>query len=192
MSLFHALVRAHRHAYHERHGRHLGGHHHGHHGHHHGHGHGRFDGDAADLVELLADRISQRLDLTDEQEARLARLLAAAQQQRQALRRDVLVPELRELLAGTTLDREATRLLLSERIAAVQDAAPVLIDALADFFDALDAEQQQVLRFMLRLKRRGWGRAGRDDGPDRPNPQDRTDRHRHGGHGGHGNASEAR
>ncbi|HIV69493.1 MAG TPA: Spy/CpxP family protein refolding chaperone [Candidatus Aquabacterium excrementipullorum] len=169
MSLFHALVRAHRHASHERHGRHVGGHHGGHHGHpgHHHFHHGRFDGDAADLVELLADRISQRLDLNDEQEARLARLLAAAQQQRQALRRDGLVPELRDLLAGATLDREATRLLLSERIAAVQAAAPALIDALADFFDALDAEQQQVLRFMLRLKRRGWGRAGRGDRSDR-------------------------
>lgn len=168
MSLFHALARAHRHAYQERHG-----HHHGHsrgHPHHHSGAHlGHFDGDAADLVELLADRISQRLDLNGEQQARLARLLAAAQQQRQALRRDVLVPELRDLLAGTTLDREATRLLLSERIAAVQASAPTLIDALADFFDALDAEQQQVLRFMLRLKRRGWGRPGREqaDSTDR-------------------------
>jgi Spy/CpxP family protein refolding chaperone len=155
MSLFHALVRAGRRAHHD---------HHGHHAH---HGHSRFDGDAADLVELLADRICQRLDLNAEQEARLARLLAAAQQQRQALRRDVLVPELRDLLADATLDREAARLLLSERIAAVQAAAPALIDALADFFDALDAEQQQVLRFMLRLKRRGWGRPGRGERWDR-------------------------
>lgn len=176
MSLFHALVRAHRHASHERHGPHAGGHHgHHHHAHHAHHGHGRFDGDAADLVELLADRISQRLDLNDEQEARLARLLAAAQQQRQALRRDVLVPELRDLLAGTTLDREAARLLLSERIAAVQDAAPALIDALADFFDALDAEQQQVLRFMLRLKRRGWGRPDRGGRTDRGDHEGRRD-----------------
>jgi hypothetical protein len=160
MSLFHALARAGRRAHHD---------HHGHHGHHHHfhHGHSRFDGDAADLVELLADRISQRLDLNAEQEARLARLLAAAQQQRQALRRDVLVPELRDLLAEATMDREAARLLLSERIAAVQAAAPALIDALADFFDALDAEQQLVLRFMLRLKRRGWGRPGRGDRWDR-------------------------
>lgn len=160
MSLFHALARAGRRAHHD---------HHGHHGHHHHfhHGHSRFDGDAADLVELLADRISQRLDLNAEQEARLAHLLAAAQQQRQALRRDVLVPELRDLLAEATMDREAARLLLSERIAAVQAAAPALIDALADFFDALDAEQQLVLRFMLRLKRRGWGRPGRGDRWDR-------------------------
>jgi hypothetical protein len=160
MSLFHALARAGRRAHHD---------HHGHHGHHHHfhHGHSRFDGDAADLVELLADRISQRLDLNAEQEARLARLLAAAQQQRQALRRDVLVPELRDRLAEATMDREAARLLLSERIAAVQAAAPALIDALADFFDALDAEQQLVLRFMLRLKRRGWGRPGRGDRWDR-------------------------
>ena len=163
MSLFHALVRAGRRAHHDHYGHHA---HHGHHHHFH-HGHGRFDGDAADLVELLADRISQRLDLNAEQEARLARLLAAAQQQRQALRRDVLVPELRDLLAEATLDREAARLLLSERIAAVQAAAPALIDALADFFDALDAEQQQVLRFMLRFKRRGWGRPGRGDRWDR-------------------------
>lgn len=152
MSLFHALVRAGRRAHHD---------------HHRHHGHSRFDGDAADLIDLLADRISQRLDLNAEQEARLSRLLAAAQQQRQALRRDVLVPELRDLLADGTLDREAARLLLSERIAAVQMAAPALIDALADFFDALDGEQQQVLRFMLRLKHRGWGRPGRGDRWDR-------------------------
>jgi hypothetical protein len=46
------------------------------------------------------------------------------------------------------------------RLAAIQLAVPDLIDALADFYDALDAEQQQALRFVLRVRRRGFGRFG--------------------------------
>lgn len=144
MNPFHAFVHAHRrHAHH-------GGHHHPHHG-----------GDETSFADRLAAKLSRRLDLNDDQQARLQTLLLALRQQRQALRREALFQDITGLLAGSTLDRAATRQLVDERLATAQAAVPALIDALADFYDALDAEQQQALRFVLRLRRRGFGRFGR-------------------------------
>lgn len=137
MNPFHAFVHAHRHHAHDRH-------------------HG--DDRASSFADHLAAKLSHRLDLGDEQQARLETLLSALQQQRQALRRDALFQDITGLLAGATLDRAATRQLVDERLATAQAAVPALIDALADFYDALDAEQQQALRFVLRQRRRGFGR----------------------------------
>lgn len=145
MNPFHAFVHAHR-----RHAHHGGHHHHHHHG-----------GGEASFADHLAAKLSRRLDLNDEQQAKLQTLLAALRQQRQALRRDALFQDVTGLLAGSILDRAATRQLVDERLATAQAAVPALIDALADFYDALDAEQQQALRFVLRLRRRGFGRFGR-------------------------------
>lgn len=144
MNPFHALVHAHR--------RHSAHHHHHHH-------HGREDG--AGFADHLAAKLGRRLDLNETQQARLGTLLSALQQQRQAWRRDALFQDITGLLAASTLDRTATRQLVDERLATAQAAVPALIDALADFYDALDAEQQQALRFVLRLRQRGFGRFGR-------------------------------
>lgn len=147
MGLFHAW----RHAHH----RQL--HHHGHHGHHRSH----HDHDGTSRLDHLAEKISHRLDLSDTQQEHLLKLLANADQQRQALRGDALLQDLHGLLSGTTLDRATAQQLLDARIATLQAAGPTLIQALADFYDALDAEQQQVLRFVLRLRQRHAGRSER-------------------------------
>jgi Spy/CpxP family protein refolding chaperone len=147
MNPFHALVHAHRrHAHHRACDE--------------GRGHHR-QGDASAFAEHLAAKLGRRLDLNDQQQAKLEALLSALQQQRQALRRDALFQDITGLLAGSTLDRTATRQLVGERLATAQAAVPALVDALADFYDALDAEQQQALRFVMRLRRRGFGRFGR-------------------------------
>lgn len=142
MGLFHAW----RHAHH----RHLGRH--GHHPHHHDH-----DGPASRL-DHLADKISHRLDLDTVQREHLMKLLANVDQQRQAMRGGALMRDLNGLLGGATLDRAAAQQLVDARIEAIQAAGPTIIEALADFYDALDTEQQQVLRFMLRLRQRFAGR----------------------------------
>ncbi|MGH6645765.1 Spy/CpxP family protein refolding chaperone [Aquabacterium sp.] len=141
MNPFHALVHAHR--------RHSAHHHH------------RHEDGASSFADHLAGKLSHRLDLNGEQQAKLETLLSAVQQQRQALRREALFEDITGLLAGSTLDRAATRQLVDERLATAQAAVPALVDALADFYDTLDAEQQQALRFVMRLRRRGFGRFGR-------------------------------
>lgn len=145
MELFHAW----RHAHHRHLGRH--DHHHAHHDH---------DGPTSRL-DHLADKIGHRLDLDSIQREHLIKLLANVDQQRQAMRGGALVQDLGGLLAGTTLDRAAAQQLVDARLEAIQAAGPAIIDALAEFYDALDPEQQQVLRFMLRLRQRFAGRFGR-------------------------------
>ena len=142
------------HAHHEfRH--HFGHGHHGHHGHPFGH-----HADAHGFADHLLARVSAKLDLDDEQQRRLAAWFAQLQHQRQALKGLASGPELAGLIAGEQFPRESAQQLLDAKLDALRAAGPGVIGAFADFFDALDGEQRQVLRFMMR--RFGRGRHHRD------------------------------
>lgn len=125
---------------------------------HHGHPFGRH-ADAGGFAEHLVDRAAAKLDLDDEQRGRLAAWVAQLQQQRQALKGLARGPELVGLLAGEQFPRESAQQLLDAKLDTLRAAGPGVIGAFADFFDALDAEQRQVLRFMMRrfgqARRRG-------------------------------------
>ncbi|MFG6466540.1 Spy/CpxP family protein refolding chaperone [Roseateles sp. BYS87W] len=130
---------------------------HGHHGHR-GHPFGRH-ADAGGFADHLVDRAAAKLDLDDEQRRRLAAWVAQLQQQRQALKGLARGPELTGLLAGDQFPRESAQQLLDAKLDALRAAGPGVIGAFAEFFDALDAEQRQVLRFTMRrfglARRRG-------------------------------------
>lgn len=167
MSFLHAFFHGRHHHHH--HGRHRFGHH-GHHGydsqrgHRSGHFHdeggffgegGRSDEGAA--IEHLAHKIARRLDLDAVQLAQLKTLIECLQQQREAVRGGDWLQQAGSLLDGRTFDQQAAEALAAERIATVQAAVPKVLDALAGFYNALDADQQQVLRFIIRLGRRARG-----------------------------------
>lgn len=118
---------------------------HGHHGHRFGR-HADADGFAGHLVA----RVGAKLDLDDEQRHRLAAWFGQLRQQRDALKGLARGPELIGLLAGEQFPRESAQQLIDARLDALRAAGPGVIAAFAEFFDALDAEQRQVLRFMLR------------------------------------------
>jgi hypothetical protein len=127
------------HAHHEFH-HHFG---HGHHGHHLGR---HADG----FAHLLMARVGAKLDLDSEQQRRFAAWIEQIQDQRDAMKGVARGPELAGLIAGEQFPREAARQLLDAKLDAVRAAGPGVIDAFAEFFDSLDAEQRQVLRFMMR------------------------------------------
>lgn len=165
MILFHRLRQHHSH----HHAHHAPRHHHEHHRHGAGLGHALAElaghhADAApypagDPGDALLERIAARLDLGGEQRERLAELLAQLQRQRRALKAWLGGPELAELLAGDNFPRERAQALLEQRLEALRSAGPALVTALGDFFDTLDFEQQQALRFQLRrLRQRRGGR----------------------------------
>lgn len=131
-------------AHHEFH-HHLG---HGHHGHH-GARFGR-TADADAFVDHLVARVGAKLDLGDEQQRLLAAWLQQLRQQRDGLKALARGPELASLIAGEQFPRESAQQLLDAKLDALRAAGPAAIAAFADFFDALDAEQRQVLRFMTR------------------------------------------
>jgi len=131
--------------------------------HHFGHGHaGRGFGHAADgFARHLLARIAARLDLDGEQQRRLGVWFEQIQRQREALKSLARGPELAGLMAGEQFPRESAQQLLDARLDALRAAGPALVEAFGDFFDSLDAEQRQVLRFMMR--RFGRGHHPRDD-----------------------------
>lgn len=86
----------------------------------------------------------------------MADLLKALKQQRGAMRDLAAGREVAALVATENFDREAARRVLDARIEALRAAGPALVDAAGDFFEALDFDQQQAVRFLLRrLRRRG-------------------------------------
>lgn len=135
------------HLFHGFHGLHRPHHEPRHHGHPFGHDH----------RAGLSDGIARRLDLSAAQRERLTELLAQLQRQRTALRAAALGPEIDELLASANFDRAGAARVLDERLAALRDAGPAVVEALGDFFDSLDFEQQQAARFLLRLRRARQG-----------------------------------
>jgi Spy/CpxP family protein refolding chaperone len=133
-----------------------------HHEHHARHHCGRHGHDDASHIEHLADRISGRLDLNEAQQDKLVSLLESLQAQRAAIRNVDFAKDLGAMIQGERIDRAAAQAWIDQRMQSLQTAAPTVLGALADFYDALDTEQQQALRFMLRM-RGGWARrfAGR-------------------------------
>lgn len=134
--------------------------------HHFGHGHaghhfGRHADADDDLASHLLARVGAKLDLDDEQQRRLAAWFEQLQRQRETLKGLARGPELAGLLAAEKFAREPAQQLLDTKLDALRAAGPGLVTSFADFFDSLDAEQRQVLRFMMR--RFGRARHSRDD-----------------------------
>lgn len=107
--------------------------------------------------ERLQARISAFLDLSERQQAALAQLLDQVRSRRRALRGLVSGPEVARLVEADTFAREAAQQLLDAQIEALRAGVPALVQACGDFFDALDFDQQQALRFLMRRLRRRAG-----------------------------------
>ncbi|MBI3347958.1 MAG: hypothetical protein HY020_12220 [Burkholderiales bacterium] len=126
---------------------------HDHHGHHLGR---RADG----FADHLLARVGAKLDLDHEQQRRLSAWVEQLQQQRDALSGLARGAALSGLIAGEQFARSEAQQLLDAKLDALRAAGPSVVTAFAEFFDSLDDEQRQVLRFMMR--RIGPGRRQRD------------------------------
>lgn len=73
-------------------------------------------------------------------------------------------PEVARLVESENFRRDEAQALFDGQVEALRATGPALVAAFGDFFDALDFDQQQMLRFMLRRLRRRAGRDGRDGG----------------------------
>lgn len=90
-------------------------------------------------------------------------------------------PEVARLVESENFRRDEAQELFDGQIEALRATGPALVAAFGDFFDALDFDQQQMLRFLLRRLRRRAGRDGHDrrdgrDGRDGRGGNDRNDR----------------
>lgn len=94
---------------------------------------------------------------------------------RRALKALARGPEVARLIETDNFRRDEAQELFDGQIEALRATGPALVAAFGDFFDALDFDQQQMLRFALRRLRR---RSGREDQEERDTRGPRGGRHR--------------
>ncbi len=127
---------------------------------HHGGGWGgalRSEAEQAEWRAKMIERAAARLELDAAQKARLAVLGDTLAAQRKVMLGDGANPrsELNALIAGERFDRTRASAFVEAKTAALRQASPAVITAAADFYDSLNAGQQQKVRELLA---RGGGR----------------------------------
>lgn len=105
----------------------------------------------------VVERVSSKLDLNDAQKQKLNVLADKMEAQRTAFVGKAADPraEMQAIVSGDKFDRARAQSLLEEKARAVQANSPEVITALADFYDSLNAEQQQKVRDLMQ-RRKGW------------------------------------
>ncbi|QCB46093.1 Spy/CpxP family protein refolding chaperone [Hydrogenophaga sp. PAMC20947] len=108
----------------------------------------------------VVEKISGKLELDVAQKQKLGTLADQIIASRTAFRGESADPrtELKTLIAGEKFDRTAAQTLLDQKTQAIQGNAPQTINALADFFDSLNPEQQKQVREKLERRHGWWGR----------------------------------
>jgi len=129
-----------------------------------GHRHGWGGGDSAEFRTRMVERVGSKLELDASQKQKLAALAEKMQAQREAMRGAGGAGDPRSqfkaLFAGNKLDQAAATRLVDEKTTAVRNGSPEIIAAAADFFDSLNAAQQQKVRDFMDRGGRRWGRHG--------------------------------
>lgn len=125
------------------------------------HARGWSDERVTEMRGKAMEKISDKLALNAAQQQKLGLLADELIAQRNAWRGQGSDPraEVRALIAGDKFDRSAAQGLFERRTQLVEGAGPKVIAAFADFYDSLDATQQQQVR--ERLDKRGHGGGGR-------------------------------
>lgn len=99
----------------------------------------------------VVERVSQELSLNVGQRAKLEVLADQLDEQRQALWSEGnMAADLQQVIAGERFDRARAQGMVDQKLQTVQQHSPKVVDAMASFYDSLDAGQQRVVREKLR------------------------------------------
>ena len=99
----------------------------------------------------VVERVSQELSLNVGQRAKLEVLADQLDEQRQALWSEGhMAADLQQVIAGERFDRARAQGVVDQKLQAVQQHSPKVVDAMASFYDSLDAGQQRVVREKLK------------------------------------------
>lgn len=111
----------------------------------------------AEVRSKVVERVSDKLELNDAQKQKLNVLADKLEAQRAAFVGNTPDPrtEMQTIVAGPRFDRERAQTLLNAKTQAVQAHSPEVLGAMADFYDALNPEQQQKVRDFMQ-RRKGW------------------------------------
>ena len=120
----------------------------------------RSEAEQAEWRGKMVERAAAKLELDATQKAKLALLGDTLATQRKAMMADGTTPraELNALIAGERFDRGRAQTFVDAKTAALRQASPAVIAAAADFYDSLNAAQQQKVRDLLARggHRHGW------------------------------------
>ena len=106
------------------------------------------------------EKISGKLELNADQQAKLGVLADQMMASRKAFRgHSDPRADIQALIAGDKFDRSKAQQLLDQKLQAAQGNGPQILTAFGDFYDSLNPEQQKQVR--ERLERRGHGWWGR-------------------------------
>ncbi|MCW8824799.1 MAG: Spy/CpxP family protein refolding chaperone [Gammaproteobacteria bacterium] len=110
-----------------------------------------------DRAQWMVDKVSSKLELTEVQQVKLKALSDEMLSTRKEMK--LKFGDSREqvmaLLDQPTLDQDKAIDIVKSHTKMVDDKAPVMVAAFADFYDSLDAEQQaEVREFMQKHKDR--------------------------------------
>lgn len=117
--------------------------------------------DMAQHQAAMLAHIGKTLNLDANQSAKLQVLANTLHAGHAALAGGAVNPHdrMKALIAGNTFDRAGAQQLVNEKVAAIQTKSPALIAAAGDFFDSLNATQQQQVRD-LAARHHGFGPGG--------------------------------
>lgn len=102
---------------------------------------------SAEMQARMVDRVGSKLDLNAAQRTQLATVGDTLRAQREALMAGSDPrAELQSLIGGARFDRARAGALASNKITTLQTGAPAMIDALANFYDSLNPQQQAQVR----------------------------------------------
>lgn len=115
-------------------------------------GHHRHDPEQR--AERIIEKVTEELELTQEQQAKLGAVRDEFISTGKEMRKDrkQARAEFLGLLEQPQLDRARAQTLVNQRLDAIRDHSPQIINALADFYDSLTPEQQKELREHLQEK----------------------------------------
>lgn len=105
----------------------------------------------AHMVEYVTDELS----LTAPQVEKLDAVKKQVLSSRERFKRDSTIEVVSQSIASEVMDRDGLKTLAADKTRILNEEAPQLIDALGDFYDSLDAEQQaQVRKKLEKVKKR--------------------------------------
>jgi Spy/CpxP family protein refolding chaperone len=114
-------------------------------------GHGDWGMSPDEKIEFVSERITRKLDLDDMQRQKfveMAELVATTMRQVKPTREQRL-GEISALLQEPSFNQARALELIRQKTQVVNDQAPLLIAALANFLDSLSAGQKQQLQELL-------------------------------------------
>lgn len=104
--------------------------------------------------ERMVQKVTEELELTETQQARLTDVKNEFLEIRKTMRtnREQTKTDIQTMLQQPTLDRSKANSMVNQHIETIHSRSPVIIDAIGNFYDSLDDTQRAELREFIEDK----------------------------------------